>query len=111
MQYSVEVVCTAAVFVDFAAGLDAVVGEAEGAEQVCAVPVADSVACSDVDVGALVVLGCNVDISPPVVLDCTVVETAPGAPVCCTLADIAVVFGCSVDDCHCGVGTAFAVAC
>lgn len=105
VQHYVEVVYTAAVFVDHAA-----VWETVDAELVCAVPVADSVACRD-NVGALAVLGCNVGILPPVVLDCSVVETVLGAPVCCTLGDIAVVFGCTVEDCHFGVGSAFAVAC
>lgn len=82
------------------------------AELVCAVPVADTVACSDVDVCAGVVLGCTVDDTvAAVVLDCSVVDIVLDAPVCCTLGDIAVVFGCTADDCHWGVGTAFAVAC
>lgn len=112
VQHSVEVVGTAAVSVDFAAvdhsaGLD-VVWETLDAELVCIVPVADTVACSDVGVG--VVLQCTVvDIVAPVVLDCTVVDIVLGAPVCCTLGDIADVFGCTVD-CHCGAGPAFAVA-
>lgn len=86
VQHSVEVVGTAVFFVDFAvvdhvAGLDAVVWETADAGLVCAVFVADTVACNEVDVGA------------DVVLECTAVYTAQGAPVCCTLGNAAVVFG------------------
>lgn len=98
MQHSLEVVGTAVfdfAVVYHAAGVDAVVWETVDAELVCAVPVADTVACSDVEVDAGVVLECTVD----TVLD---------APVRCTLCDIGVVSDCSV--CCCGVGTAFAVA-
>lgn len=111
MQHSLEVVGTAVVF-DFAvvyhaAGVDAVVWETVDAELVCAVLVADTAACSDVEVDAGVVLECTVDTVALVVLDCTV-DIVLDAPVCCTLGDIGVVSDCTV--CCCGVGTAFAVA-
>lgn len=106
VQRSVEVVGSAAVFVDHAAGLD-VAWETLDAELVCAAAVADIVACSG---GDGVVLRCTVDdIVAPVVLDGTVVDIVWAAPVCCTLGNTAV-FGCTVD-CHCGAGPALGVAC
>lgn len=113
VQHSVEVVGNTVDFAlfDRADGLNAVVWETVDAELVCAAPVADTVACSDVDMRTGVVLECTVDTAAPVVLDCSVVDIVLDGPLCCTLGDIAVVFGCTVDDCRCGVGTAFAVAC
>lgn len=85
VQHSVEVVGPAVFFVDFAAvdhaaELHAVVWESVAAA-VCAVFVADTVACSAVDVRAAVAL------------ECTAVYTAQGAPARCTVGDTAVVFG------------------
>lgn len=105
VQHSAEVVDTAVVHT---AGLDYVVWEAVNAEILWSELVADCVVCGHVDVGAGVVHGCIV--VAPIVLDC-IVDIVLGVAACCTLGGTAFVFGCTVDDCQCGVETAFDVAC